>query len=532
MLKVLIADDEEKVCWLIEKLIDWQGLAMELCACVHDGVTAYQTILAQRPDIVITDIRMPEMDGLEMIRRTLESGAKTTFVVISGHRQFEYAYSALKYGVEDYLLKPIKRVELNHILARIGERFRQQQLFAEGQQQQDALFSSRSQLLRQQFMTALVQNNLIPDSFASVDRDFGFHLSGCVCYACEIHVDVGLNCIGQARTDFVCLHLRDMLMEQLGSAMQDVEALLVDGSVLVLMGATGTPPHAALKELLKKAKQYADAFDCYTVSVSVSDAVSDAGALPEAMRQARSLLDGRLILGSDRLLLSGMCTQQRTNKETLFPHNERRLLRQYIETNHIAGCRELILRLFDQAGKRKIAAQDYYVLCTLISEGFYQILAQHIWTEELIRQDRTELAEYVRNAAHAYELAQMLAERMGALLIRSEKQRLQQGSKPVRIARKLIAEGYGEALTLERVAAQAGLNSAYFSFLFKQETGKNFSEYLTETRIENARKLLESTDATIAGIAQSVGYHDVKYFSKLFTKTVGLTPAKYRKLHS
>ena len=119
MLKVLIADDEIKVSKLIQCLVQWDELGMEVIGTVNDGVKAYEMILEKQPDIVITDIRMPGMDGIELVEKVLGrvgSDRKVFFVIISGYSQFEYAQQAVKLGVEDYLLKPIKKKELEAVL--------------------------------------------------------------------------------------------------------------------------------------------------------------------------------------------------------------------------------------------------------------------------------------------------------------------------------------------------------------------------------------------------------------------------------
>ena len=119
MRKVLIADDEVKVGQLVKRLIQWDRLGLTCIGLVTDGQTAYEKILSESPDIVITDIRMPVLTGLEMIQKASEQGVKCHFIVVSGYKYFDYAQKALKYGVEDYLLKPIDEDELNRQLQKI-----------------------------------------------------------------------------------------------------------------------------------------------------------------------------------------------------------------------------------------------------------------------------------------------------------------------------------------------------------------------------------------------------------------------------
>lgn len=118
-MKVLLVEDEKKIGELISRLIDWERFGLELIACIQDGKDGYEKILEERPEIVITDIRMPTMSGLEIIREVREKKIPCHFIVISGYQQFEYAKIALQYQVDDYLLKPISKEELSITLERV-----------------------------------------------------------------------------------------------------------------------------------------------------------------------------------------------------------------------------------------------------------------------------------------------------------------------------------------------------------------------------------------------------------------------------
>lgn len=122
-MKVVIADDEQKICQLIQLLIDWEALGMEIAAVVHNGVDAVEAVKEYQPDIMITDIKMPGYDGLEMISRAKEINPELEFIIISGYRNFNYAQQAIKYGVKDYLLKPIGEQELREALNNIRVKY-------------------------------------------------------------------------------------------------------------------------------------------------------------------------------------------------------------------------------------------------------------------------------------------------------------------------------------------------------------------------------------------------------------------------
>ena len=109
MCRVIIADDEPKVLLLIKNLIQWEELGLELVATANDGISALEMIEELHPDIVITDIRMPGYDGIELIEKAKALDPRIDFIIISGYRHFNYAQKAIRFGVEDYLLKPLKR---------------------------------------------------------------------------------------------------------------------------------------------------------------------------------------------------------------------------------------------------------------------------------------------------------------------------------------------------------------------------------------------------------------------------------------
>lgn len=155
MLRVVLADDENKVILLMQKLIDWESLGYEIVGTANDGLRALELVGEKQPHLLITDIRMPGYSGIELIRRAKELQPNLHFIVISGYRKFEYAQTALKYGVEDYLLKPIKQDELTGILLRLKEKLGEEatlefRLKKSGERQQELLMESLAEAAEHQ----------------------------------------------------------------------------------------------------------------------------------------------------------------------------------------------------------------------------------------------------------------------------------------------------------------------------------------------------------------------------------------------
>ena len=120
MLKVLITDDEQMICNLIANILDWEDMGFQIIGMANTGTDAFDIIQKEKPDVVISDIRMPGYDGIQLIQKTAEAGIQAVFVMISGYKQFEYAQNAMKYGVKYYLLKPISEEKLRETMTEIG----------------------------------------------------------------------------------------------------------------------------------------------------------------------------------------------------------------------------------------------------------------------------------------------------------------------------------------------------------------------------------------------------------------------------
>ena len=135
MLNVIIADDEERICQLIKALVDWNSLEMQIAGIVHNGLDALALVEKIKPEILITDIRMPGCNGLELIEGVKKSVPDCEIIIISGYAHFEYAQSAIKFGVGDYLLKPVNQSELHSTLCKLKERIIERQESASDMQQ-------------------------------------------------------------------------------------------------------------------------------------------------------------------------------------------------------------------------------------------------------------------------------------------------------------------------------------------------------------------------------------------------------------
>lgn len=183
MLKIIIADDEDKICQLIYKLVDWKSIQMEVVGIAHNGIEAFDLVKIHNPDIAITDIRMPGLDGLEFIEKAKEVNPNLEFIIISGYQQFEYAQKAIKYGVSDYLLKPIKKDELVGTLTTMKDHYLVKAEQLSNEERMKLSLKNNMVKLRNSFFNEILFKRIKRMNDISIDKinqEYQFHLKkGC-----------------------------------------------------------------------------------------------------------------------------------------------------------------------------------------------------------------------------------------------------------------------------------------------------------------------------------------------------------------
>jgi len=498
-MKVIIADDEKKVCNLIHKLIQWDKLGMEFAGFAHNGEEALALIDEVNPDIAITDIRMPGMDGLEMIRAVKETKPAIEFVVVSGFRQFEYAQEALKQGVSNYLLKPINDKELNHTLEIIKGRL------------QKKSYQSRIEIedrhrTRQKIITEYVLKNQDLPKIATLNQDYYYQFQPGHILVAVLKFDGVLGPQG---------HFHDKiawaLKEYLGDC-NDFECLNHDNRYVLLVNSEQNPT-VNLKRVVKELSQDSDIFTNFSITVG-------AGI---DYKTASYSLSQRLFQGGNQVISAAYSDPESVelgvfSKEFI----------QYVEFNekeNLLTCAEKLLKetAFKTGDGLLLACRQILQLYALALKKFHYQFGE-LNQQELIHQ----LDNFVSANDIINHLINYLSETFQSVL----DQRENAESKPITEAKKYINANFTEPITLEEVSQEVGFSSAYFSTMFKDKTGMSFTDYLFNKRMEEAKRQLRDTNNKVSDICENIGYLDLKHFNKGFKKSTGLKPTEYRKLYS
>lgn len=534
MLKVVLADDEKKICQLLQIIVDWKKLGFEIVEVVHNGRDALEAVQRHQPDVIVTDIRMPECSGLELLHRVREEKKDIDVVIISGYRQFEYAHTALQDGAEDYLLKPVKKAELTAVLERIQARRQSRGEIQERLEQIEDIQRSleiSTEKLQDQMMREIISGKLQQISLEKLNEDYRCGFSGDARYFIVYKVDfdelfqekteevVGRKLLDTVRRMFAqngyrscCVCYRNLIccLADGDTEMQELEHLL----------------YHSIREML----DYAGKLTGLHVTVGIVRVEGD--GMYEAFCRSMQAVRDQIFAGTERvlryrrptvLLDAGEFVNSRTAAN--FSRALTQLSREMLYDESAAILHEL------RAGKTQVQSGEnlHEIALALLRQIASCCSNLHSDTDV---SDIFERYEKVLEMCWSWERYLKLLRQMAVeLLDKIEELQKNREKKPIQEAKRMIEECYREQITLSDISDVLGLSPPYFSALFKNETGVTVSQYITNVRISEAKRLLLISQDPIPLIASKVGYSDEKYFMRVFKKEVGLTISEYRRLY-
>lgn len=534
-MRVFIVDDEVKVCNLVCKLIDWDGLGLELAGIMHDGTEALSFIKEQQPEIVITDIRMPGCNGIDMISQIRQLNLKTHFIIISGYRQFEYATNAIKCGVEDYLLKPLKQKDIDKVLRKIiQENTIREANLTEKATLMESVGLERGRL-RERFLNDLLNGIIKSDELMpeALTLRYGFSMNGCSFLL--VVVQNLSRCLPDEQTGMALMNnkIRAIVEGELLSAFSETATTIQNDRIACVVCGSAEQMNA-LHKLLRRIgagiQGLSDIFESPHFIVAASLPVQCIQELPQCVNQIHKVLAQRILLPINSTV------QYIPDYEPAFAigdlisfktRNDLRLAISALDEEQLA----MVIRGVQATLEDGLRATGWDV-----QAAYFELIRLFLASTldcgmKAPAGLEREMEQRYYSANSSIELFNSLTERLVNAMVDWQIGKNAEESRPIRIARKFIHQHYAEPLTLQMLSAHVSLNATYFSSAFKRETGQTFLDYVTRVRVDAAKELLADTDMGISDIAERVGYLDIKYFYKRFKKFAGLGPKEYRKLY-
>ena len=535
-ISVVIADDEERICRLITALGEWEALGMEVIGTAANGPEALKLLSEKPTDILITDIRMPGLTGIELIEQARELSPAIRFVIISGYAEFTYAQQAIHFGVEDYLLKPINKNQLNETLQRIagkllGEEARKQELT-----QKEELVESRILEVRNSLIRDLLIDHTKRLTKEELTEKYDFRGQGEIYCFLLVKLDIARKVAGEMDGDselaageaFLWEKVRTILSTQLKELAPQRILYLQNHLLYGLLNFREKDEEAVREALRNSVNQFGSLkgiFRSGRLFLALGSSVRYTEDLGRSLESAEKAVGERLLKGEGRLLTlrEGRSTLYEKKPLDAYSKMTSAALENYDEEGLLQAARSL---WEEGTGTEGICG---YELLALIKQAGYMLVMRLDLPDGMGR-----LTEYYRECDNCSTASQLLEalERFSSSLLTSVMQSREDDTlRAIRQAKRYLANHFSEQITLEEVSEQSGLSAPYFSTLFKKETGTGFAKYLMGLRIDAAKEMLRESNLSVAQICQRVGYNDVKHFTKVFEQTAGIRPAVYRKLY-
>lgn len=532
MTKVFLVEDEYVVREGIKNNIDWEGHGYEFAGEAPDGEIAYSMIQKELPDIVITDIKMPFMDGLSLSRLIKAEFPWIEIILLTGYEDFQYAREAIRIGVSCYLSKPISGDNLLREVDALSEKIEEKKQEREVAKRYEAEMQERIELDKQEFFRSLLKGGRSFSEMIEDAKKLSIDITG-------PYYNVLLLKIWSTRHD--AFEYSDSVVE-IENSIRDIAGrknavffdLNVEGIALLFRGESEENIRETIKEFIYEAKEVMDKYNHIRYFGGIGQCTARITEIPMSFQWA-SRAFAHIYLTSDNGFLEG-------SEEVLQPVNENLILSgidpKHIDRKHI---KEFLRRgeenetevfldeFFNGMGKnaikstmlRQYIAMDLY-FCVIDfveneigitlsdSDGYMEVPTPEVLADE--RRTRDYLVSTIRKAIQIRD-----GNNSGRY------------HEMVKEALAYIDEHYAEEdLSLNSLASYVNFSPNHLSAVFKQETGQPFIKYLTDYRMDQAKELLSTTNKKSNEIGIMVGYKDPHYFSYLFKKTQGVTTTQYR----
>ncbi len=533
MYKILLVDDEILVRDAIRENIDWGKLDCELIGDCENGKQAVEFVKTHEVDIVLTDILMPYMDGMELSHFLHDNYPDVLIVIFSGFGEFEYAKKAIQYNVSEYMLKPVTAMELTKVIENMKEKLdsrKKEQRKMESLTQVSQDYHKNANVIRSKALDCLVKcTREVQVSLDELER-MGITFQAASYRVAVFDIDTYSEMYQMdmdkqqesALMAFVLFNVGDEIVVQEKAGVVYQEG---NNRVCIIFAGNRTKEfseniHRICHEIQKKVKEVIG----LETSIGIGSWVRSPYELIYSYRLAAKAIDYRYLLGGN--LLFDM--EEKKTDNSIFLINDLETLTEAIKS----GDRRLMEETLGQIEieiKSALVEKSYACIylqqviraigntCQSLSEEPEKIIAQR----EALLKAVTEQRMFSQAAALVEKYAQEVFDELQELNSSS-------GQRQGMLAMDYIQKNYMDpGLSLNSICSYLNISTSYFSTIFKEMTGETFIEVLTRVRMEKAKELLENTTMKNYEIAEKVGFSDPHYFGISFKKITGKTPTEY-----
>jgi two-component system response regulator YesN len=536
MYTLLIADDERIMVEGIKTSIDWASYDIEVAGIAYNGNEALEKAKELKPDIILTDIRMPGITGIEMIKQLKAIKQDAKVIVISAYEQFEYAQAAINLGVLSYLTKPLKKQNILDEVIKARDIIAKEREEKESLRRLEKLYERNIPILREHYLNSMmmgsikVSGNLI-SQFDIYKIDLGCKNTGV--FVCSIdNIEEAADEFFEKSIQMLNLILIDTINHTLPSDISRVTFQSYNNEIVTVYSLNGRyeDSEEQIKEYSRRIKDNYFNETETSISIGVGCIYEDISDISRSYHEASKALNYREVRGHNTVISFNEI--ENSEKSQSFVLEDLNDILVSIERG-ITSCdsKEVLHYVGDITARLKSSKVPFYyvqqVYCQLVSVLLRTIFDMSIKPEQIYSANSDlyiELFKY-KSFDELDKWYKKIIVNTCNILSKNNESRM---NSVINRAIEYMQNHCGEDITLLDVAEHVSFNHQYFSRLFKEETGVQFIEYMKKLKIEKAKELLKNSNKKVYEICDELGYQSVQYFSTLFKSVTGMTPHEYK----
>jgi two-component system response regulator YesN len=502
--KVLLIDDEPIIRKGLKNIINWEQFGCEVCGEARDGYQGLKMIESLQPDIVFTDIKMPEMTGLEMLAELAPDKSSAKYIVLTGFRDFEYVKEALILGAFDFLLKPTKLADIKKVVGRAAAELDMQKNKSDMIETLKTRYEQNLPVLREKLLYDIMMGIVTSkDEIDSAKDELGIDIQSYIML--QITAEVGASKL----INFGSMHtLSEMLAEE-----YNIFPVGISGRESVFIVELPDDTEILYGRCLQLQKMMRESFDMH-ISIAVSEPAKGLSQIIKSYSQCKKAAGLKGMLGDDAFILYSDIKQDSHKYTDARLMGMGRLIVESLTSGAQEADTSCINNLEAEIMKRdSLGDEERKAVLSIIDNMLAE--APYIDFEPDKQGDIPELLGEIREIYSAAADYTIESSQNNMKLV-------------LKKAVEYLEENYCNPLTLRQVADSVYVSPFYISRLFSRQLGKTMTDYLNGIRIKNACELLRDVEYKIYQVGEMVGIPDAHYFSRLFKKHTGMTPSEYR----
>ncbi|HHV99803.1 MAG TPA: response regulator [Clostridiaceae bacterium] len=527
MLKVMIVDDESLFREALKETIPWSELGYEVCCEAENGLDALEKISEYKPDVALVDINMPMMDGIELAAEIKESGADVRVIIITGYSEFDYARKAIEVGVDNYLLKPIDEAQLINVLDSVKKKI---SIKVEELRKQLTFYKP---LLKEMILNNLLYGARIFDKeeLSNLEKSFRIDFDNqpyqvIVVEICEKEeykwYEEERQLWNFAVSNIVNEIFSDVYNYEICRDIHDRICVIANVKPIDMNW------HEDILNICERIRVSVKKYLKFSVIIGISDIHKGFRFISQSYNEALYALKNSIVVGEDRVIRYENIKVSDELAIDVYTVEQRRQLLMAARMNKIDEVNEIINSIFNEIRLLNASSDFIVVKCIEIASTCFEFLAETNIKIKCVFGENFNLLKEIQEKKTLDQLESWIKEIFEkSINFRISKSDVQ-FSKVVADAKRYIDENYNKFdLKIDEIAKNVYVGYGHLCALFKKETGKTINTYITETRINKAKQLLDEGYSNISAVSTMVGYADANYFGKCFKKIYGITPGRY-----